>query len=737
MLFKRVLLNDVVFFSAVSSGLAAPISIDTVATVKNLLAGLSSQSGEFHEALPQIEGEVLLLRAKDQEPAEIRTRIATILRSKWTQTEKGWRLVPDEDLWKALRSARTKEIASVIQRGFADQEKDTPAKLTVADLRELDVAQDAASANRRTKGSWAQTFSFLNGRAPGNRAAFRILKLIGAMELAGMRPETRKVFSSEPTRMQQALPAAALTVANKALDEYALYESVIPRKDDSANFGMFGSDGGFVASNYLTAQGPVANVQIALYRGSQQLNFFAHLVAYNRAGKEVYRATYNCAFDSLVPNASKEIARQRTGWTPGEANARATFTEEGLLSKEIFDPNKVGGAGIDMMMSGGGPPPYPWRKASITMSSSLKSAAVPVTEDQRGKFSSPETIDPLGFHVKEALLLATPSSSNVIALVPDSLTHEVSKSVLEDARVGEIKEELGFAGMIRREENGWWTWEPSDIPGSKDVRLSRAALARALAEVAGNTIWTLDQQTTYVSQRPRGLRGSFDLALLGSLFPLANAVTLPDGDILGHMRLWGSLSPELRRQLREGRPVTYGSLNATQKAIYNDIIFNGPGGPVDKTAPYQPGMVLEGRDRGIERTVALGGGIPPDASIAAVMEVEPGALAKFESGAIRLYSARSLYSSLSIVEEFPNWFATSSTMSQFAEVDIVNILLSLNLRPNYSSTPVGKWLFGINTTKKLSFGSLGDMSAKFKTLYEGARADDEKAKADRKKSGRG
>lgn len=737
MLLKRVILTFVVFASALSSSFAAPISIDTVATVKNLLAVLSSQSGEFHEALPQIEGEVVLLRAKDQEPAEIRTRIATILRSKWTQTEKGWRLVPDEDLWKALRIAKTKEIASVIQRGFADQEKVTPAKLAVSDLRELDVAQDAASSNRRTKGSWAQTFAFLNGRAPGNRAAFRILKLIGAMELAGMRPETRKVFSSEPTRMQQALPPAALTVANKALDEYALYESVIPRKSNSANFGMFGSDGGFVTSNYLTAQGPVASVQIVLYRRSKELNFFGHLAAYNRAGKEIYTATYNCAFDSLVPNASKEIARQRTGWTPGDANAKAKFTEEGLLSKEIFDENKGGGAGIDTVMSSGGPPPYPWRKANIMMSSSLKSAAVSVTEDQRARFSSPDTIDPLGFHVREAILLATPSATNVIALVPDSLTHEVSKCVQEDARVGEIKEELGFAGMIRREDNGWWTWEPSDIPGEKDVRLSRAALAKALAEVAGNTIWTLDQQATYISQRPRGLRGSFDFALLGSLFPLANAVTLPQGDVLGQMRLWGSLSPELRRHLRDGRPVTYGSLNATQKAIYNDIIFNGPAGPLDQTAPYRPGMVLEGRDKGIERTVALGGGIPPDASITAVMEVEPGALAKFESGAIRLYPARSLYSSMAIVEEFPNWFVTSSTMSQFAEVDIVNILLSLNLRPNYSSTPVGKWLFGINTKKELSFGSLGDMSAKFKALYERARAEDEKAKADRNKNGKG
>lgn len=664
--------------------LAAPLTIQIpAATMSTIVSELSSKTGEVHEVVPIIAGEVLHLAIRDQSPEVVRKQIASILRSDWKKTAKGWRLVPNDKAWRELRESQRAKDAQALETALAERVQSMPKALTVEDLQRLADLQRAVQQGNAPSGDWVATLRTMNGLAPGSRAAVRCMEAVDLAQLVSMPPGTRRVFSSSPTQMQFGLRSAYRQVAASAMTEFALYETNTPRTAQIEQFSMEMGGVLFSSPTPLSAQGPITDIQVCVTRPRESLNFNITVTAFNAKNQVVFAGAESLGLGEGRKKGSWDLA-----FPPlGGGNSVIKFSSDAISSMQAMQRSRSGeGIGFSSRryFRESGPPielGMPFLDGT--------SGAMSLSDELREKLVRPDLHDPLSYHVAESIayLVGDPHRS-VIALLPDALAQQIAPSVSEASSYELIKRDWVNAGMVQSTNDGWVVVEPNRIPECLDSRTSRQDLTNVLSELKRTGFWGLDVKASFFARRPRMTPTNFDLAIVGSLYPSANMIAIPSDENRDFLRLWGRLSHAERRTLLNGGELPLRSFATDAREVIGNIVFDSASGPMRTQTEGQmnPGSGSESLDT--ERTEVLGKGIPSNGGLRLKVENEPGAIARYATGAIRAMGAGTLYTikmqtSPNSTLHIPN-SKSLATVEGYTNAQIDNLSFELILGPQYT-----------------------------------------------------
>jgi hypothetical protein len=660
------------------------------ATMTNVVKELSEKTGQTYEVLPSLAGEVLHISFKNLEPNVVRNQIASILRSTWKETAKGWRLVPNDQAWRDLRTSQLAKDIESLKKVMSDRAKEMPENLTPTDLERLEEMQKGIRDGRPPMGDWATGMRAMNGLVPGNRAAFRCMQALDLNKLAAMAPGTRKVFSLSPTQMQSVLGNGAKQAATAALSEYAMFETNTPRTDRTEQTTVFMGGGmGFSSPTRLSAQGPVTNVIVAVNRPQDGLVFNVTVTAYNAQDQVVFSGTEFLGEGGGAVRFGGVLGQPTTGG--GATSGKIKFSEDAILAMQAMRRTRSGeGAGFaSMQIAAGGGRPIELGMPFLDGSS----GALKMSDALRAKLLRPDLYDPLSDHVAESIthLVGDPEKP-VIALLPDALTQQIATCVTETSSQELIKKDWDNAGMIQTTVDGWVVLEPKRIADCVDTRMSRPQLAKALADLSKTGIWRLDGKATYFAARPRVTPTNFDLAIIGSLYPNSNMIPTPAGANRDFLRLWGMLSVTERRTLLSGGELPLRSFSAETRNIIANIVFDSAGGPAKPAGEVRGGFGerpfpgLGSSD--VERTTVLGTGLPSFGVLRLKTDLEPAALGRYDTGAVRALGAGSIFTSK--MQFAPNsrmqvmGGGTLASIKDYADAQFENLQFEVLLAPQYT-----------------------------------------------------
>ncbi len=677
--------------ASMSAAQADPISLNIpAATMGSIVKELSDKTGETYEVLPSLAGEVLHLSFKDLEPDVVRNQIASILRANWKGTAKGWRLVPNDQAWRDLRGSQLAKDIETLKKFMSDRAKEMPENLSPADLERLEEMQKGIREGRPPMGDWAAGMRAMNGLVPGNRAAFRCMQALDLTKVASMGAGTRKVFSLSPTQMQSVLGNSAKQAATAALDEYAMFETNTPRTDRTEQTTMVMGGGiGFSSPTRLSAQGPVTNVIVAVNRPQEGLAFNVTVTAYNAQNQVVFSGTEFLGEGGGGFRVMGGPAQPAS--SSGAPNGKIKFSEDAILAMQAMRRSRSGdGVGFaSMQFSAGGGRPIELGMPFLDGNS----GALKVSDALRAKLARPDLYDPLSTHVAESIthLVGDPAKP-VIALLPDALTQQISNCVSETSSQEAIQKDWENAGMIQTTVEGWVVFEPKRIVDCVDTRVNRPQLAKALADLSKTGIWRLDAKATYFAARPRMTPTNFDLAIIGSLYPNSNMIPTPAGANRDFLRLWGMLSVAERRTLLGGGELPLKSFTTETRNIIANIVFDSAGGPA-RPAGEARGGFAERPNPGlgtldVERTSVLGTGLPALGVLRLKTDVEPAALGRYDTGAVRALGAGSIFTSK--MQFSPNsrmqvmGGGTLASVKDYADAQFENLQFEIVLAPQYT-----------------------------------------------------
>lgn len=655
----------------------------------NIVKELSSKTGDLYEVLPQLENEVLAISCVGKEPEEIRAQIASVLRGTWKKTEKGYRLVADEQAWRELREKQLESDASKVAQWIRDKFAVYKNPLTQADVTKH-VADAPLGMPNRLSDSVGRSLSpdaleqlqrEYDSRIPGNRAAVECLRAIDPRLLAGMPAKSLRVFALQPTKAQFPLPAGTRQIMASTLSEFASFEQelakvALPKAENVPGLEAYLES---TPQLFLVNPGPVAYAEMVVTRTSLDLNFEILLRAYNQEGQFMFfgreyldlrsSSDGSPAPDKLIPLDSADKA----GFSADSIAAKNAFhakwdsRNDGSAVIAIATPDAPGGRRVSSIML----PQRGESGNSQTLSPGLKE-----------QLADPVKFDPLGYHAVEAIEIANETGvDNYIALLPDSLTQSLAPLVRPEVSRTGVKEELEDLGMVRFKKDDWVVWEPKRIAEAYDLRVNRQRLKSVLGSLTRGGPWRLDAMASYFFQRPRALAQAFDTSLITFLCPQAGASPIPLGPNQDMLRLWGAMSPTQRKVLLEQGSVVVSSLTQGQREILGNIIFDGLTPPEWITPEKDPKRHVSPRDR----TTILGSGVPLNAIIHLEIQRNPGLLGSFDNGAIRATSVDSIIG-FRLMSRSPFYGGPeneTATIQAFADADLFSLRFTLSMLPDY------------------------------------------------------
>ncbi|MFW5697869.1 MAG: hypothetical protein ACOCX1_04855, partial [Fimbriimonadaceae bacterium] len=160
----------------------------------------------------------LALRLKDLEPREAMSMVAESLDAVWEQVGDGWRLTRLASVENDLARERQRALAARIAESLA--ERDEPEVFDSARAEQvtqeiIELVEQAREGNRENWRQLRDVFQTL----PSENLAFNIAKALGPERLAEVGSGGRIVYSLNPTRAQEALPAPVRRILNNLADQ--------------------------------------------------------------------------------------------------------------------------------------------------------------------------------------------------------------------------------------------------------------------------------------------------------------------------------------------------------------------------------------------------------------------------------------------------------------------------------------------------------------------------------------
>jgi hypothetical protein len=622
-----------------------------------LLQALGKQAGLNLTAEPAVGNEVMLVQAKDVTVADLMAKMADAAGGKWgTTTTGGYMLVRPSELIRSQENAEVQERQARLQTAFAPY---------------LNALTDSSG----TAGS------------SSNKVMARLVQSLGLDQLASTSLDSRIVYSTSPTRVQQALGSDAGQIV---LDFVQEQRAAQQGSDAQAPSGARGRATPTMGSSGNLGLTPAKADLILTHPGSADV-YDLELLVGDAEGRLVTRAD----MPLVLRPAAKDTADVRfdSGGDPLQLSA---------LSLELSKLIRSSGAPVlstmgAVVVRGDAAAPY----------GTDAGTAAPAGGDLRKALSSPETYEPLEFCAGEALGAAADAlKMNVVAVLPDSCllpaTQTVAGGTLTAAGVvAAAQTDWGLKAAV---DGSWLEFRPRKQASSYNYRLDRGVMGKTLRQLTTNGFLTLDDRATYAAGEPIAPAGGNFEGPLFRLFSPTEARGLEMGLQSGErkmLRFFASLTYMQRQALGAGRAVSVTSAFSGNDALF-DMVYNSISGPSagsgsggaarTPTGPRRQPRVVG--DLTSERTEVLPDGIPGGTELAVQASSRPSVFGIAEngekvptSGSVVTYAgggaSTSRFDSYVVGDRITYIFVFRFT----PEVTLRKVLTDVNIDPNAKGVP--------------------------------------------------
>lgn len=513
---------------------------EPAASLRVVLDRLSVATGQKLAPGGDIAHEVVLICATDTTADEVKRQIAKAMHASWS-TKDGLEILdrtPQQknDIWQQHLAARSDEVQTALAGLKKEVEKPFDAKMLARELVALPDAEDVSqnpSAARARYEKEKQLFA----AGPLGRLIRKLILACDQTDLAAIGPFERRVYRMKPNRRQGKINEAAF---RKAVAEFAKEQAAW--SDVASNTTFPAEKSGRMVSDPRTqanlAMNALQDCQLVVRRSEAVALFHVNLVG-NR--------------DDSVSGVLTQLS--------------------------VEDKNRKFINSLDQQ-------PMSEKDPEVKLSPESKvfaAAIAPLFSNERSKSPTPETLEmlanldktePLAWTVTDLLqTYAQHHKKNVVAALPDQAMLLLSYASRGPIRLNQGMASLTSSGTLEvKSDAEWVTITPPDRWESAIDFTPRSAMAKLLKDVMGKGRMDIRDYATYAFDSKRLNRGGIADIFLGiydrSLLGLMDFASW-DG-----LRLYGSLTPNGRRDLEQGKSFSYAGMNLAQKALVGRIIYS-------------------------------------------------------------------------------------------------------------------------------------------------------------------
>lgn len=479
---------------------------------------LAKQSGLKLKVDTDIEDEPLILHLQEVPAKEAMDKIADVFASDWVDHKEYLRLERSEKKVAKLRDEWLRHRAQAIKASLNDLVKlgSSYPKLDDKNAEALvdEIVQNENPKPGANREAWVANLFKAGTKSPAHRLFLKILARLDPMEIAKIPKGGRVVFSTNPTRMQRAMPdlaesdIAAFVADRKVLA--AAFQRVLPNKEDRERSRLHYS---------LHMDRQPAQILVALEAYGDTKEISATLNVLDAKGRLV-----SSADATLGIGYEETLSRQRL-FTKLFVEASKKGFELGPIGKEIA--RRVGPGDVTQIR--------------------------PLSKPALDAVLSPATIDPLSIATSDTLLKGSELAgiANVVALVPDSVetwarvASEPGKTSLDVFLEGTQSDD----DVQVEQTEDWLILMPSSPEAAAESRIPRGPLQEFLRKAYQAQRVSIEDACSLAASLPgRDLR---EVARATRLFLPTNAmmVLYTPAPIL---ELYGLLTPEQREAAKNG-----------------------------------------------------------------------------------------------------------------------------------------------------------------------------------------
>lgn len=528
------------------------LTLDLVATpVPRALETLSKETGLRLASTAEMGREVIILRLKDAPVSTVLEHIAKVTTGRWDRESDGTlRLIADNGARRVEANAAREAYTRRVQKALDEFIKPV---LGVATFDEKAAQEAARSGGGMMFGMFGGAGNLGNAN-PASRAIARLARDIGARTLASIDENQRVVFSTNPTRMQRAMPSSAGATFRELVSEHRIYARAVgDRMRDvkldaetqeamNAMREMFG-----IGMQERPLEGPPARALMVVSRNTLFGGLQMDLRVYDANGNVVLAGSQSLNIGGGLFDI--------TEFTQPNANAPKPNAQEQPMKLSELSTQK-----LRMGRGAGGP----------------MGAPTPVSEELKKELLRPDVRDPLSYAESEALIeTASRRNLQLVANLPDDASGwSVFGLSGESITPSAFLERLQKNGNVQiQETNGYMLVQPLDGDRARRTRVERTSLARLLGSSAGKEFVPLDAMAAYALVNPPVLQTPAALPYLTLFAPDAMASGFGGRGDWNMLRLYGTLSAGQRQSMQRG--LSLGLLSPTQRTIVEQMLF-GP-----------------------------------------------------------------------------------------------------------------------------------------------------------------
>lgn len=529
------------------SGLAlllVPAKIDfevRATSVNEIVKQLAAKTGEKLEASGPITQQILLVKATQADPADLKAKIAEAAAATWI-TDGNRQILKrlpktDQDIFNDHVQSRLKSLSIELDKIKKQLETPFTAKNLALGLVQLGPEpQPTEDRTVATKYYVRQKQLFEQG--PMARLVKRLVLACRPEDLARSGIYSRALFRSHPSKLQCAFDTAKYQAALQAYvkEQQAWIDAATGMDFGEDKNGRMVSDPRSQLRNEAVAQ----DFGLDVHRGDMAGLFMVNLV-----GSPMSNGSRNVLAQSDFAGPERDFMNAAMNPTPPAKDD--PLVELSPDSKEF--QQRITGA-------------Y------------LSRTAGPLTPRMRELILSPDRIDPLSLIVTDGFLAyGRKKQVNIVASLPDDSVNWVFFASREQPlRIGEFIRTLTASGLMQlREDSGWTVATPQDRYESELKFTPRRAIANLMKTVDTRGTVDIRDYAKYAFDSGRISRtGLGDTYLALDDRSLLSALDRTDWQA---MRLYGSLNQDQQKIVENGGNLPLNGFNAAQRAIVDRMVY--------------------------------------------------------------------------------------------------------------------------------------------------------------------
>ncbi|MBX3119332.1 MAG: hypothetical protein KF784_09715 [Fimbriimonadaceae bacterium] len=573
-------------------------------TMKNLMPILQKETGIAFNVTPQTANDVLLVSVKDVTVQQLMEKIAQASDAEWVKDSTGYRLSRSQGLSNTQErkylNARAAAMTDAISKLKA------PAGSTSSEAKgEQIVSSTMKIENENGLQEYRLPPPPKLGETPVGRALIAVLSRMNVNDIAAMGEGTRVVYASAPTRVQRAMPGAALRELQNFAAEHQAYVLKQKQAQTEVMPGKFLFLGpGGQTSNEI--KGGISKILLVLQRFEDSDDVQAQILVADQEGN--IAASASTMISGRIEDKSKPL-------TVDSSEKPIELSDEAKLHAQLMGTT-ASNDNVHFTFSSGGGGTFVTEAIGIKLVESEPAQGfqpkVKPTPELLAKILEPEKYDPLSFAVSE-FLSGMANGQNIVASIPDSLLIPLSRRAVINTRPTELRNILSSTLKMETEtKDGWMVVTPRFSPLARLDRADRLPAGQLLRSVKNRPTLPLDEAAEYASRHGAPLqRDGFEI-------PYLNVVNKTAGGYLSGqspynwnlLKLYGSMNPQQRRDMLTAGRVRASNLNPFQMGILDRMVYDDVSGP-RYINPNPPAPPRQGKsEEAVFVTMAnLGGGM--------------------------------------------------------------------------------------------------------------------------------